>query len=142
MSYDAQTRDKHRRTVTVVTGAMTVGALSATGWMAGNAARDFEREQAEQQAAQERAEARANRARARYERLLARSGKESQQLRERPTRTRVTTHYVTGDTPSAPVVNAPPASDPAPRPAPAPAPAPAVPPPPAPEPPPAPSSGS
>jgi len=136
MSYDAQSRDKHRRTVAVVTGAMTIGAISATGWLAGNAARDFEREQAEQQAAQERAEARATQARIRYERALARSGQQDGQLRQRPTRTRVTTRYVSGDTPVAPVVDAPPASDPAP------APEPAAPPPPAPEPPPAPSSGS
>src|SRR5918999_516768 len=138
MSYDAQSRDKHRRTVAVVTGALTVGAISATGWLAGSAARDFEREQAEQRSAQERAEARAHRARVRYERLLARSGRETRQLRERPTRTRVTTRYVSGDAPAAPVVNAPPASDPATQPGPAPQPAA---PPPAPEPPPAPSSG-
>ena len=133
MSYDAQSRDKHRRTVAVVTGAMTVGAISATGWLAGNAARDFEQEQAEKQAAEEKAQAR-------YERALARSGRQQdQQLRQRPTRTRVTTRYVSGDAPAAPIVNAPSAPDPAPA---APAPEPAEPPPAAPEPPPAPSSGS
>ena len=140
MSYDAQSRDRHRRTVAFVTGAMTVGAISATGWLAGNAARDFEREQAEQRAAQEKAEARAERARARYERLAARSGQQNEQLRQRPSRTRVTTRYVSGGTPSAPVVDAPSAADPGSQPAPAPRRA--APPPPAPEPPPAPSSGS
>jgi hypothetical protein len=135
MSYDAQSRDKHRRTVAVVTGAMTVGAISATGWLAGHAARDFEQEQAEQREAQEKAQAR-------YERTLARSARPArpeERLRQRPTRTRITTRYVSGDAPAAPVVNAPSAPDPAPAP---PAPQPAAPPPPAPEPPPAPSSGS
>ena len=134
MSYDAQSRDRHRRTVAIVTGAMTVGAISATGWLAGSAASDFEREQAERQAAQEADEARAARARERYERQLSRV--QNRTLRERPTRTRVTTRFVSGDATTVPVVSAPPAaSDPAPAPA-------APPPPPAPEPPPAPSSGS
>ncbi|MET0526071.1 MAG: hypothetical protein ABWZ91_14800 [Nocardioides sp.] len=130
MSYDAQSRDRHRRTVAVVTGALTVGAISATGWLAGNAARDFEREQAERQAAQDAAEARAARARDRFDRRPA--PKQGQRLRERPTRTLVTTRYVTGDVPTAPVVSVPQESNPAPAPPPAPAP----------EPPPAPSSGS
>jgi uncharacterized membrane protein YgcG len=87
MSYTARNRERHRIAVSAVTGVVTVGSLTSIGWLAGAAADDFEQEQAEQKAraAQEQAE---------YNAALARSQRQTA-LRERPTRTRVTTRYVT-----------------------------------------------
>ena len=87
MSYTARNRERHRLAVSAVTGVITVGSLTSLGWLTGAAADDFEQEQAEQKAraAQELAE---------YEAALARSQRPAA-LRERPTRTRVTTRYVT-----------------------------------------------
>jgi hypothetical protein len=91
-----RSRDRHRLAVAAVTGAATVVSLTATGLVVGVATADFEATQAEREAAQARAE----RQRARYDRQVARaktaaSSTEPVALRERLTRTRVTTRYVT-----------------------------------------------
>ena len=87
MSYTARNRERHRLAVSAVTGVITVGSLTSIGWLTGAAADDFEQEEAEKKAraAQELAE---------YNAALARSQRPAA-LRERPTRTRVTTRYVT-----------------------------------------------
>jgi len=87
MSYTARNRDRHRLAVSAVTGVITVGSLTSIGWLTGAAADDFEQEQAEK-------EARAAQELAEYNAALARSQRPTA-LRERPTRTRVTTRYVT-----------------------------------------------
>lgn len=86
MSYTARNRERHRLAVSAVTGVVTVGSLTSIGWLTGAAADDFEQEQAgkKARAAQELAE---------YNAALARSQRPTA-LRERPTRTRVTTRYV------------------------------------------------
>ena len=117
MNYDALSRDKHRRTVAVVTGAMTVGAISATGWLAGNAARDFEQEQAEKHAAEERGPGhpgpRPLRARPRPIRPAGRAAPPAADAD--PGHHALRVRYAGGA-----VVNAPPGSDPGPAPAPSP----------------------
>lgn len=87
MSYTARKRDRHRLAVSAVTGVVTVASLTSIGWLTGAAADDFEQQQAEKQAkaAQELAE---------YNAALARSQRRDV-LRQRPSRTRVTTRYVT-----------------------------------------------
>lgn len=150
MQYSAAVRDRFRTVVVAGTGIATVAALSATGWLTGATARDYDAAQARKAAAQEarqravRAWQRATRAQA------AATARPRVVLRERPHRTHVTLRYVDSVPGSSAVgpggaVSAP-ASVPAPAAAPAPAtnaapppPAPAPPPPP---PPPAPSSGS
>ena len=87
MSYTARNRERHRLAVSAVTGVITVGSLTSIGWLTGAAADDFEQEQAEK-------EARAAQELAEYNAALARSQRPTA-LRERPTRTRVTTRYVT-----------------------------------------------
>jgi hypothetical protein len=136
--------DRHRSriAVTAVSGATAIAAFSATGWLAGAAARTAaETDQADQTqqgvAASPTGAKAATTTRPDRHRPVVR--------KQRPQRTHVTVRYVQG-TPSAPVggggtVSQPavqhapaPAAHPAPQPAPHPAPAPA--------PPPAPSSGS
>jgi hypothetical protein len=100
MTYDARTRDRYRLAVTATTAAMAAGAVVATGWLAGAAAQDHARVTAEQQARKDAV------ARQRYDAWVARYGDPSQYrrpstvVRERPTRTRVTTRYVAGAAPS------------------------------------------
>jgi hypothetical protein len=153
MSYAAYTRDRFRLAATGITGMTAIGALSATGWLAGVAAQNFEAEQADKAAqaaaadAQRRAELRAWRQATR-----AAQARPRVVLRPRPQRTHVTVRYVQavpsarvgpGGTVSAvePAGPAPAPADQA-APAPAPAAASAPPPPPPPPPPAAPSSGS
>lgn len=90
MSYSARDRDRHRLAVSAVTGVVTVGSLTAVGWLAGAAAHDQAADQAARQAA-------LTRARAEYATALARSrGAARPPLKQRPTRVRVTTRYVRG----------------------------------------------
>jgi hypothetical protein len=171
MSYSHRHRDRYRLAVTAVTGVSTVGALTATGWLASVAAQDY----TDQQKAKAAEEAQAAKAWAKkYARQQAKYAKAQAAaaepiVKQRPYVTRTTTQYVqaagTSAAPGsggevAPVSSgsaaapaaAPAASAPAPAPAPAaPAPAPSggggggsapAPPPPPPPPPPAPSSGS
>lgn len=89
----ARTRDRGRLAVAAVTGAATALSLTATGWVVGVAAADFEAEQVERETAQAKTE----RQRVLYELQVARVQQASARpmLRQRPTRTRVTTRYVT-----------------------------------------------
>jgi hypothetical protein len=126
-------RDRSRLAVAAVSGVTTIAALSATGWLAGTAARST----AADQAAPTTPKPTVRAAKARHVRATPKVV-----LRQRPQRTHVSVRYVQG-APSAPVGSGGTVSQPvthtpaAPAPAPqhsAPAPAPA--------PPPAPSSGS
>ncbi|GAA3802599.1 hypothetical protein GCM10022242_02020 [Nocardioides panacisoli] len=141
MTYDSRTRDRYRLAVTGATAAVAAAAITATGWLAGTAAHHQD-----QAAAQRKADQKAL-ARAQYAAWKAKYGDPARArhahtrivLKDRPTRTRVTTRYVTAAstslgqggtvTPQAPAA-------PAPHPA---APVHAAPPPP---PPPAPTHGS
>lgn len=149
MSYSSRSRDRYRLAVTAVTGIAAAGVLSATGWLAGAAASNYNAEQAKGQAEQDAVAAKAAKAQARYEAKVARQQTRALQpataLHERPARTRVTTRYVTGAATTQSVggggtVSTPSGSSPQPA-APAGHSAPQAPPPP-PPPPPAPSSGS
>ena len=125
-------RDRSRLAVAAVSGVTTIAALSATGWLAGTAARST----AAEQAAPTTTKPTVKTVKARHARTTPKVV-----LRQRPQRTHVSVRYVQG-APSAPVgsggtvsqpVSQPAAHAPAPQhSAPAPAPAP----------PPAPSSGS
>ncbi len=139
MSYSSADRNRSRIAVAAVSGVTAIAAFSATGWLAGAAARATEAQQADpvqQDAAVTGAKVAAVARPDRHRTVV---------LKQRPHRTHVTVRYVQG-APSAPVggggtvsqpaVHTP--SAPAPHPAPHPAPQPA----PAPQPPPAPSSGS
>ncbi len=55
MSYSGRTRDAYRVTLTLVTGVSTVGALAATGYLAGNAAADHATQQAQDKIKKQRA---------------------------------------------------------------------------------------
>jgi hypothetical protein len=114
--HDARRRDRHRLAATATTGVVAVAAISATGAVAGHLAR----EQAQQDAAARAQQTRAERPQPR--------------LRERPTRVRVTTRYVSAATGEVVDRDAAVRTTPAPVAAPDPVPAP--------EPPPAPTSGS
>ena len=105
MSYSATTRDRYRLAVAAVSGLATIGALTATGVVAGAAARDYRAEEA-QRVATERAERLAWK-RAKQERaalikahqryvaqLTANAANPLVVERERPVVTRVTTRYV------------------------------------------------
>lgn len=105
MSYSATTRDRYRLAIAAVSGLATIGALTATGVIAGAAARDYRAEEA-QRATAERAEQLAWK-RAKQERaaLIKANKRYVAQLsanaanplvveRERPVLTRVTTRYV------------------------------------------------
>lgn len=158
MTYSPSTRDRYRLAVSAVTGVTLVGALTSTGWLAGQAAQAHAADLARQQAAAQQQDkvrtARAERARKRYDALVSRSGADTRRsaLRQRPTRTRVTTRYVTASEAASTTIGgggsvSPPSATPAAPSAAAPAPAapaaqPAPPPPPPPPPPPAPSGGS
>lgn len=105
MSYSPTTRDRYRLVVAAVSGAMTFGALTATGLLAGAAASDHQTEVAEK-AAQQRAEQQAYQKARRDRRALIRANKEYAAqlareatdphvvLRQRPQITRVTTQYL------------------------------------------------
>jgi hypothetical protein len=105
MTYSATTRDRYRLAVAAVSGAMTFGALSATGLIAGAAAADHEADLAQKAAEQQAAKAayqQAKRDRAalirankRYVAQLADNASHPHVvLRHRPHVTKVTTQYV------------------------------------------------
>jgi len=131
--------DRHRSRIAVaaVSGATAIAAFSATGWLAGAAARSAaEADQAQTDPVSSPTSAKAAAAsRPDRHRTVV--------LKQRPQRTHVTVRYVQGapaapvgggGTVSVPTVHTPSAPQPAPQPAPHPQPAP--------QPPPAPSSGS
>ncbi|HET7351692.1 MAG TPA: hypothetical protein VFJ28_12200 [Marmoricola sp.] len=140
MSYSPRTRDIYRGALFAVTGLSTVGALTGSGWLAGNAAASHEKQMATEKAEKQQAE------RERLEKWYA----ENPQVvtKNRPVVTEVETRTVpaaevgtggsmSGSTPEPTSSSSSGGSAPAPAPAPA-APAPAPEPPPAP----APSGGS
>lgn len=118
MTYTASTRDRYRLAVWTTTAAVAAGAVTATGWVAGAAAQQQDRADAAEQARQDA------QARKEYDAWLAAYGDQAAErpvrtvVRHRPTRTRVTTRYVTasattsvgaGGTVSTPAPSAPPA---------------------------------
>ena len=90
MTYTPLTRDRYRLAVTAATGVTTAGAITATGWLGGLVAADFQEGQVEKaadQTTQGTKSTGANRAN-RPTRIV---------YRERPVRTRVTHRYLTAD---------------------------------------------
>ena len=59
MTYTARTRDRYRRALAAITGLTTVGTLTACGWLAGTASRDYNAEQVAKDAARQAAQRRA-----------------------------------------------------------------------------------
>lgn len=139
MSYSSTERSRHgvvrlRIAVAAVSGATAIAAFSATGWLAGAAARTAEAQQADP--VQQTTAATGTKA------AVARPDRHRRVvLKQRPQRTHVTVRYVRA-TPSAPVGGGGTVSQPAVHTPSAPAPHPVPQPAPAPQPPPAPSSGS
>ena len=105
MSYSPTTRDRYRLAVAAVSGLATIGALSATGVIAGVAAQDYRSEQA-QKASAKRADQlaykRAKQERAAlikankqyYAQLAAQAEHPRIVVRDRPLVTHVTTKYL------------------------------------------------
>lgn len=56
MTYSARTRDRYRHALSMLTGLTTAGVLTACGWLAGTAARDFHAEQEAKDAARQEAD--------------------------------------------------------------------------------------
>ncbi len=56
MSYSPRTRDIYRGALFAVTGLSTVGALTGSGWLAGNAAASHEKQMATEKAEKQQAE--------------------------------------------------------------------------------------
>jgi hypothetical protein len=94
MAYTPRTRDRHRLGVSVVTGATTALTLTATGWVMGAAAHDYEQRQADRAARQREAEAVAARQQAEYRVALERSKSRVVIVGRRPHRVHVITRYV------------------------------------------------
>lgn len=96
MAYTTRTRDRYRLAVRTTTAIVAAGAIAATGWLTGAAAQDHARAAADQQARKDAA------ARKAYDVWVAEYGDPAHYqgpqtvLRERPTKTRVTTRYVSG----------------------------------------------
>ncbi|MFZ2503035.1 MAG: hypothetical protein WAW88_10220 [Nocardioides sp.] len=98
MSYSSRTRDFYRVLVSSVTGLASVGALSATGLIAGHSAADYEADQVAK-AAKERAEYDAYLAqKAAYEAAVAAAEKPRIIWKKRPTKTRTSVRYIQGGT--------------------------------------------
>jgi hypothetical protein len=151
MTNPSRSRDAFRLGVTSVTALVGAGTLTAVGWFAGTAARQHQAAMAADAHAQAVADAKAARAKWRYDVAMAKRRSASFRprviLKQRPTRTVVSTQYVSAATtpvtvgggtfaaPSAPAPAAAPAAA-------APQAAAPAPPPPPPPPPPAPSTGS
>lgn len=95
MTYTSSTRDRYRLAVSATTAAVAAGAMTATGWMAGAAAQDYSQTEARKQAEQDQ------RAQEQYAAWVAENGdrvvaqRPRVVLRQRPTKTRSTTRYVT-----------------------------------------------
>lgn len=107
MTYTPRKRDRYRLAAAAVTGATTVGALTATGWLGGVAAADYAEQESQRAAEQAATAAQAQRARAKYDAAVARQQSRAEGPRivykQRPTRTRVTVQYVAGAATAAPV---------------------------------------
>jgi hypothetical protein len=148
MRLTPRSRDRHRLGMTLATGTTTAVALSATGWVMGAAAHDYEQQQAERAAQQRAAQARAAQARAEYRAAVEAAKRPVVLRRDRPYRTHVITRYVRSAGTTGSATPAPGGTVRLPAPASgggggsAPPPAAAPPPPPPPPPPPAPSTGS
>ena len=103
MTYTASTRDRYRLAVWTATASVAAGAIAATGWAAGAAAHEQARADAAKKTEQDA------RADAEYAAWLAQYGNQAAArkpraiVRQRPTRTRVTTRYVTATSPAAAV---------------------------------------
>lgn len=93
-------RDRYQLAVTALTGLATAGCLTATGWIAGQAAHSWAQAQPEPAPATTADPSASTPQPAASTRQRPRSQRPRVELRPRPTRTRVTTQYVT---PSAPV---------------------------------------
>lgn len=102
MSYDARSRDRFRWAVTGLTGAAAAGALVATGAMTGEAAREQHRKDAAEQERIDAEYAAWQAEQSAYEAAvaLAQTADPPVVVKQRPKRTRVTTLYVRGVTPS------------------------------------------
>ncbi|MGD9957981.1 hypothetical protein [Nocardioides sp.] len=102
MTYTPRKRDRYRLAAAAITGATTVGALTATGWLGGVAAADYTQQQNERAAEQAAAAAKAERAQARYDAAVARQQSRAEGPRivykQRPVKHRVSVQYVTGAT--------------------------------------------
>lgn len=97
MTYTPRKRDRYRRAAVTVTAATTVGALTATGWLAGVAAADYAKQQAKRADDQASAAAKVQRQQARYDAALARRAVADGPLivyKDRPVKKRVTVQYV------------------------------------------------
>ena len=103
MAYTPRTRDRHRFGVSVATGATTTAvALTATGWVMGAAAHDYEAHQAARAAQQREAEATAARQQAEYLAALELAKPRVVIVGQRPRRVHVITRYVRAAAPAAP----------------------------------------
>ena len=100
MSYTPRKRDRYRLAVAAITGVTTVGALTATGWLGGVAAADYNTQQEQRAAEQAAATAKAERAQARYDAAVARQESRANRPRivykQRPVKQRVSVRYVNG----------------------------------------------
>ena len=97
-------RDRHRPAVVAVSGLAAAASLTATGWLAGQAVGDWSAQHPSTADTTSPADPAANpvvnTARAsRQERGDGEEGKPRVVVRDRPTRTRVTTQYVTAPAP-------------------------------------------
>lgn len=102
MTYDAKSRDRYRRAVTGVTGALAASVLVGTGAISGQAARDLNQQEAAEQAKKAEEYAAWQAEQAAYDAEVARLQAENPPVvvKQRPKRTRVTTRYVSGGSPS------------------------------------------
>ncbi len=105
MTYTPRKRDRYRLAVAAITGATTVGALTATGWLGGVAAADYAEQESQRAAEQAVATAEAERAQAEYDavvaRQLSRAEGPSIVYKKRPVKHRVSIRYVTGSSTTA-----------------------------------------
>jgi len=102
MTPSPRSRDRFRLGVSSLTAAAGVVSMTAVGWFAGAAARQHENQQARDDAARAVTEAKAARQRARYDAAVARQRSAAFPrrvvFRQRPSRTVVSTQYVSGAT--------------------------------------------
>ena len=106
MSYTPRKRDRYRLAVAAITGVTTIGALTATGWLGGVAAADYNAQEQQRAAEQAAANAKAERAQAKYDAAVARQQSRANGPRivykQRPVKRRVSVRYVTGTSSSSP----------------------------------------
>lgn len=94
MSYSTRTRDRYRLTVAAITGALSLGTLTVTGLVAGQAAADHEGELAAKAAEQRAAQARYEQEKAAYDAAVAAAAKPQVIWKKRPVKQRVTVRYI------------------------------------------------